>query len=173
MKTQAWGWLAVGVMAAGLNASYHDGGMEWAHRIADRVEHNTNAVLALATGHADRFLAEANLVKTRETPSSCRLAMAVAPVQAGLAWSDVELDRFQAMSDREQARLARFEAKRERMEAHLSRVRMPAVTMNPVVVSMPEISACSRIRVNVPRVPQIKVPAVPAVHVDVQVDGSL
>ena len=172
MKTQAWGWLAIGVLAAGLNASYHDGGMEWAHRIVNRVEHNTNAVLALATGHADRFLAEANQVATRETPSSCRLALAVAPVQAGM-WSGVEFDRLQAMSDRQQARLARLAAKRERMESQLIQVRMPEVKLSPVVVNVPEVSACSRIRVNVPRVPQIKVPAAPAVHVDVRVDDSL
>lgn len=163
MKTQAWGWLAVGVLSAGLNASYHDGGMEWAHRIADRVEHNTNAVLALATGRADRFLIEANQVTSREAPTSCRLAMAVAPVQAGFSWSGAEFDRFQALSDREQARLERLEARRARMEAQLVRVRMPEVKLSSVVVHVPEVSAC----------PQIKVPAVPAVHVDVRVDDSL
>jgi hypothetical protein len=144
MKLQAWGWLAAGVLAAGLNASYHDGGMEWAHRIADRVEHNTNAVLALATGRADRFLIEANQVTSRETPTSCRLAMAVAPVQAGISWSGAEFDRFQALSDREQARLEKLEARRARMQVQLSRVRMPAVILSPVVVSMPDVSACPR-----------------------------
>ena len=65
MKTQAWGWLTAAVLAAGLNASYHDGGMQWAHRIADRVEHNSNAVLALATGHADEFVTEARVLSPR------------------------------------------------------------------------------------------------------------
>ncbi len=47
--TQAWGWLTAGVLAAGLNASYHDGGLQWAHQVADRVEHGSAAVLALAS----------------------------------------------------------------------------------------------------------------------------
>lgn len=67
MKTQAWGWLVAAVLAAGLNASYHDGGLEWAHRIAEGVEHSSNAVLALATGHADRFLAEAQMLGARDS----------------------------------------------------------------------------------------------------------
>jgi hypothetical protein len=62
MKTQAWGWLAAGVLAAGLNASYHDGGLQWLHQAVDQVEHGSAAVLALAGGHADLFLAEARLV---------------------------------------------------------------------------------------------------------------
>lgn len=62
MKTQAWGWLAAAALAAGLNASYHDGGMQWLHHAVDQVEHSSAAVLALADGHADQFLAEARLV---------------------------------------------------------------------------------------------------------------
>ena len=46
MKTQAWGWLAAAVLAAGLNSSYHDGGLQWAHEIVGSVQHNTGAVLA-------------------------------------------------------------------------------------------------------------------------------
>ena len=63
--TQAWGWLAAGVLAAGLNAAYHDGGLEWAHRIADRVQHGSAAVVALAGGRADQFVAEAALLSAR------------------------------------------------------------------------------------------------------------
>jgi hypothetical protein len=35
--TQAWGWLAAGVLALGLNGIYHDGGAAWAHRAVGRV----------------------------------------------------------------------------------------------------------------------------------------
>jgi hypothetical protein len=73
MKTQAWGWLAAAVVAAGLNASYHDGGLQWAHRVTNRIEHRTAAVVALATGHADRFLAEAKWV-TSDFDSSERVS---------------------------------------------------------------------------------------------------
>ena len=65
MKTQAWGWLIAGVLAAGLNASYHDGGLQWAHEVAERVGHGSSAVLALASGNAERFLSEAQLVAAR------------------------------------------------------------------------------------------------------------
>ena len=61
--TQAWGWLAAGVLAAGLNAAYHDGGLEWAHRIADRVQHGSAAVVALAGGRADQFVAAGRAVE--------------------------------------------------------------------------------------------------------------
>src|ERR1700758_1868952 len=63
MKTQAWGWLGAAVLAAGLNSSYHNGGLEWVHEIVDRVQYNTGAVLALVTGRADQFLAEARMLK--------------------------------------------------------------------------------------------------------------
>lgn len=65
LTQQAWGWLAVGVLAAGLNAAYHDGDFAWAHRIADRAQHVSGAVVALASGHADRFLAEAETLSAR------------------------------------------------------------------------------------------------------------
>jgi hypothetical protein len=67
MKTQAWGWLAMAVLAAGLNASYHDGGLQWLHRAVDQMEHSSAAVLALAAGHTDQFLAEARLVSSQSS----------------------------------------------------------------------------------------------------------
>ncbi|MGA7755722.1 MAG: hypothetical protein WCB05_23030 [Candidatus Sulfotelmatobacter sp.] len=161
MKTQAWGWLTVAVLAAGLNASYHDGGLEWAHRIANRVEYNTTAVLALATGNADRFFTEARMVAPREENSSCRLTSALARVQSKVARSDAEFDRFVAISDRQEAQI---EASRDRMEAQLARVRIPAA-FSSVVVRVPKV-ACPRVRVNVPQIPQIKMPMMPVVHID-------
>jgi hypothetical protein len=65
MKTQAWGWLATAVVAAGLNASYHDGGLRWLHQAVDEMEHSSAAVVALAAGHTDQFLAEARLVSNQ------------------------------------------------------------------------------------------------------------
>jgi hypothetical protein len=69
MKTQAWGWLGAAVLAAGLNASYHDGGLEWAHNAVDQIQHRSAAVLALASGRADQFLAEAKWVTSGFTSS--------------------------------------------------------------------------------------------------------
>jgi len=180
MKTQAWGWLTAAVLAAGLNASYHDGGLEWAHRIANRVEHNTSAVLALATGDADQFLTEATILSARNEKSSCPLTTAWAKVQSADAWSpsawswsDADSDHFQALSDREQARVARMAARRVRIEAQIARLRIPSVAFNPVVVMAPRVPDCPRVRLNLPAIPRVKIPAVPVVHIDMPGAGPV
>jgi hypothetical protein len=197
MKTNAWGWLTAAVLAAGLNASYHDGGMVWAHRIADGIEHNTGAVLALATGRADQFVSEARLLTARNERSSCPLTAAVARVRAMNAravntwsgdsqaenswspeswsgvWSSGDFDRFQAWSDREQAKADRIQAKTARLQAKLVQMRVPVVRVNPVVVRVPNVEVCPRIRVNVPEIPQVKMPKMPVVHVQVYGTGPV
>lgn len=183
MKIQAWGWLAAAVLAAGLNSSYHEGGMQWAHEIADRVEHNTGAVLALATGRADQFLAEARMLNVDRAVDSakevahsrCPFTAATEQVQTAFDQSQAEFDRFQALSDRQQAKLARLEASRARMEAHLqarlARVRFADnnftftndTDFTPVVVQVPEIH-CRRVRVATPHIPRVRV-QIPRIHV--------
>ena len=165
MKTQAWGWLAAAVMAAGLNASYHDGGLRWAHEIANQVKHNTGAVLALATGRADQFVAEANLVAAAKQSSPCPLAAALAEARTVVVPTQVELRRFEVISAREQAKLARVEAERARIEARVAQLHIPAMAFNPVVVQAPR-SVCPRVRVSMPRIPAVKIPAMPVVHVE-------
>jgi hypothetical protein len=175
MKTQAWGWLAAAVVAAGLNSSYHEGGMQWAHEIVDRVGHNTGAVLALATGRADQFLAEARMPNVNREEPQCPLAAAMAEVQTSFDQPNAAIDRLEAVSAREQARLARLEANRTRMEARiqarLARVRFADTNFSPVVVRVPKID-CPRVRLNIPRMPRINVPA-PAVHVDYSGPGPV
>jgi hypothetical protein len=202
--TQAWGWLVAGVLAAGLNASYHDGGLQWAHQMAEQlsyqVEHRSAAVLDLATGHADRFVSEARLLATQdETPSSpvaTVLAAAVetnvqAKVQTKVARSKDRLDqskfdqatlassrfdRFEAISDRQEAELERLAAKRTRLvdqvaariEARTAHFRMTTANFAPdALKGIPASFACSRIRVSVPRLPMtmIRVPA-PAIDIE-------
>ena len=188
MKTQAWGWLAAAVLAAGVNSSYHHGGLQWAHEIADRVQHNSNAVLALATGRADRFLAEARMLNTDRGADSfadvenadqaeavnnehaqCPFSTVMAEVRSKLDDSQSDFDRLQALSDRQQARLARIEASRIRIEnqvrARLAQVRIQTADFTPVNVEIPQVK-CSRVRVNIPRIARIKVPA-PDVHVEI------
>jgi len=169
MKTQAWGWLAVGVMAAGLNASYHDGGMQWAHEIVAEVQHNSEAVLALASGRADQFLAEAQLVTAKhETATSCpfaALAQAESQIASQMDSKDEwKSDEFEVISAKEAAALARLETKRAEMEVRLANMRIPAMTA--VVMPTPRISRvlCPRIRVR-PRLPMIKLPT-PMVHIE-------
>ena len=180
MKTQAWGWLVAAVLAAGLNASYHDGGLEWAHRIAGSVEHSSNAVLALATGHADRFLAEAQILGARQETASCPLSTALARIQTRIARSRMGADNladnfndsFEVMSAREEASMARIEANRARIEAEVARIRVPAADFAPVMVSMRKV-VCPRVRFNMPQVPQIKMPVAPVIHVDVSSTGPV
>ena len=158
MKTQAWGWLAVAVVAAGLNASYHEGGLRWAHEVVSQVKHNTGAVLALATGQADQFLAEANYVSPRKAPP-CPFAAALAETHAVVVPPALALQRFEMISAREQAKLARLEAGRARIEARLAQLRIPAMAFNPVVVQTPRV-VCPRVRINMPHVPTVKMPVV-------------
>jgi hypothetical protein len=163
-NTQAWGWLAAGVLALGLNGIYQDGGAAWAHRAVNemtaRIADRSEAVLALASGRADWFTAKANLVAARNETASCRLATAVARFQSKIARTEGEMARFEAMSAREEAQFARLEANRARMEAQISRVRFaPAFNM----VEIPAI--CPRVRVRIPRAPAVRIPA-PVVHLD-------
>src|SRR5215831_7775386 len=122
MKTQAWGWLAAAVVAAGLNASYHDGGLQWAHQIMNQVRYNTGAVMALATGDADQFLTEARMLTARNETSSCPFATALARVETRMEGSETQ---FEVMSARQQAELARLEVDRARMAAEVARIRIP------------------------------------------------
>jgi len=171
--TQAYAWLVAGVLAAGLNASYHDGGLQRVHEMVDRVEQNSAAVLTLASGHVDQFLSEMQLVTARQQTASCRLSTALARVQTEVARKQAHFDRFEAMSAREEAQLARMEANRARIEAQVARIRIPAVALNPIVFSAPKVSACPRVRVNLPRLPRIQVPAVPVIHIETASAGPV
>ena len=176
MKTEAWGWLVAAVLAAGLNASYHDGGLEWAHRIAGSVEHSSNAVLALATGHADRFLAEAQILGSRQDKASCPLSAALARVQARIDRSRARADRFndsfEVMSAREEAEMARIEADGARIEAEVSRMRIPDANFAPAVVSMRRV-ACPRVRFTMPAMPRINMPVAPVIHINAPSAGPV
>lgn len=156
MKTQAWGWLAVGVLAAGLNASYHDGGLQWTHQIVDRIGDNTNALLARAAGRADKFLAEAQLIAARRQAASCPLTAALAELNTSMP-RNFELERMEVMSAREQAQMARIEARRARIEAEVARIRIPAVVLDRIEIPTPNVSVCPRLRMNIPRMPRIRV----------------
>ena len=169
------------MLAAGLNASYHDGGLEWAHRIASSVEHSSNAVLALATGHADRFLAEAQVLAARRETASCPLSAALARVQTRIVHSKIDRARanaehfnesFEVMSAREEAEMARIEADGARIEAEVGRMRVPAVDFAPVMVSMRRVT-CPRVRVTMPAMPKIKIPAAPVINVNVSSAGPV
>ncbi len=156
MKTQAWGWLATAVLAAGLNSNYHNGGLQWLHETADRVEHNTHAVLALATGHADQFLAEAQLVASQSSPS-CPVKAALAVVRHTISPVETEQSGFERMTARQEQAMARVEATRARIGVRLARLQM--ANFNPVVVRVPKV-VCPRVRMSMRRMSVASIPGV-------------
>jgi len=154
--TQTWGWLAAGVLAAGLNAAYHDGGLEWAHRVADRLDHASEAIVALASGSADQFFAQVRLAGHDEAAIS-GVDATVAQVQAKLADGEAGIARVEAMSARQQAQLARVQAVRARIEARIAarsaRCRLAPAIAPAAFVRMPVLPACPRVRV-IPPMPR-------------------
>lgn len=179
MKTnQAWGWLVAGVMAAGLNATYYDGGLQWAHRMADRISDNSAAVVSFASGSADRFLVEARMLTARNEAASCPLTAVMARVQSQIERSQGRFDRFEVMSAREEAQLARLEANRARMEAriaaHASHFRFATTAFAPgTLKAMPVPVVCPRVRVNIPKLPMAGMPDIPEIHVEVAGTGPV
>ena len=179
MKTQAWGWLVAGVMALGVNGLYHDGGLGWAHRIADKVQYQADA---LVSGRARQLLAEAQVFVGRNERASARIATAVAQAQNRVAQSEAGFARLQAMTAREQAacarieaRRARMEAQRARMEARMAAVRVPADVMIPanlvpVDVKVPVVRP--RVKISLPHLPMVQVP-VQVIHVDAPGTGPV
>ncbi len=153
--TQAWGWLAAGVMALGLNGIYHDGGAEWAHRVVgrmiDKIDERTEPAIALATGRAGWFAARAKMVAVREETASCRSA---GRVQTRVARMQNGLVHFEVMSARQDAMMARMGAQRA------------LVHVAPVVQVELPAEACTRVRVAIPRV---KVPQAPTVRIPARV----
>ncbi len=152
--SQAYAWLAAGVLAAGLNASYHDGGLQRVHEMVDQVEHSSTAVLTLArlqTRLLQSELAKAGFANTEFGETGF--------AKAELAKTQTGFDRLQAIADREQARI--------------TRIRIPAAGFAPMVFSAPRISECPRMRVDVPRLPAIQVPKLPAIHVEIPSAGPV
>jgi hypothetical protein len=175
MKTQAWGWLAAGVLAAGLNASYHDGSFQAVHRMAERVGDRSTAVLALASGRADELLAQARLMTSRTENPSCPLAARLAQVQSRMERSGAAFD---IMSARREARLDRWEASRARIEARIAaraaHIRIANVNFVPVAFkAIPAPTVCPRVRVNIPKMPMMNMSVAPQIHIDVASAGPV
>jgi hypothetical protein len=179
---QAWGWLAAGVLAAGLNANYYDGGFQWAHRVADRVAdrvgHSSAAVLALASGRADQFLSEAQMLTGRNEAISCPLGTMLARVQTGIAHSQPGLEHFDVMSAREQAQLAKLEANRAKMDAQVAvqaaHFRIATAAFAPAAFrAIPAPLLCPRVRVSIPQAPMMKLPPMPVVHIETASTGPV
>lgn len=165
---QGWSWLAAGVMALGLNGVYHDGGAEWAHRFVSR----SAAVVALASGHEERFLSSA-----REHTLLCRVATEMARFQTKIARTQTGFAHFDAMTAQQEAGLARLEANRARLEAQVARLDLVSAPLSPEFgaafgpkrIELPVI--CPRLPVNIPRT-LVRVPA-PTVRVETLSAGPI
>jgi hypothetical protein len=157
-STQAWGWLAAGVLALGLNGIYHDGGAAWAHRAVDRVigqiAERTAPVLALASGRIEWFLSKSGTALAQNEVASRRWATGVARLQSNVAGVQRGLAQMEAVSAREEARFGRQQAQLARMEANRARMeaRMASMRISDVKVDVTVPVVCPRIRVNIPRV---------------------
>src|SRR5271170_1323162 len=92
---QGWGWLTAGVLALGLNGFYHDGGAAWAHRVADQVAEQSEAVVDFASEKVDGFMGRTSLVVARDETTSCRLAAAMARFQTKIARTQNGMARFE------------------------------------------------------------------------------
>ena len=181
MKTsQAWGWLAAGVLAAGLNAQYHDGGLQWAHRVANRFEQNSSRVLATASGQAGQLLAEARLLTARNETASCPLATLLERVQTtfGRQFDQGQFDDSEEISAQREVKLARFEANRDRMEAQIAvaqtHFRIASANFAPIAIkAIPAPVICPRVRVNMPKLPMMKMQLAPQIHVELAGAGPV
>jgi hypothetical protein len=170
MKTQAWGWLAAGVLALGLNGMYQDGGAAWAHRIIERVADRSATFGDMASDRVGRLMEGASLVSAREQSTSCRLNTAMARVQTTMARTQTGMAHFEAMSAQQEAALERMEVQRARVEA---RVQIANRMFSPVMVRVEKVpTACARVRVSVPRMPKVRIPA-QAVWVNLSGDGPI
>ncbi|MFZ0759642.1 MAG: hypothetical protein WAM69_06785 [Candidatus Sulfotelmatobacter sp.] len=173
--TQAWGWLAAGVLALGLNGFYQDGGLAPAHRIVDGaielVAGRSGDLVELASERGERLAERASLVAAWDETASCRLAATVARFQRKTAWTQSRAARIEAMSARQEAAVARVEAERARIEARVARVRMVPVAFGALEIPL---MACPRVRVNAPRlsVPPVPVVRIPAPGVRVETVGG-
>jgi hypothetical protein len=186
MKTQAWAWLTAGVVALGLNGFYHDGGVAWAHRIAERISDRSDFVVQRVSERADQFVAEVRMVAVRDETASCPLSTALAEFQSSMArtrfaqhqtrFAETKIAQLDRMTAREQAQAARLEASQERVEAQVeARVdaqvaRMhfaPAAFERKVIDPVRIRVACPRVRLDVPavRIPVVNIPRLPMIRI--------
>jgi hypothetical protein len=185
MKTQAWAWLTAGVMALGLNGFYHDGGAEWAHRIAERISDRSDFVVTRVSEQADRFVAKVRMAAVRDETASCPLSTALAQFQSRMArtqkrFAQTKFVQLEAMTGQEEVQAARSEASQARAEARsgthvearvdtqVARITFAPAAFERVVIDPVKIRVvCPRVRVNVPavRIPVVNIPRLPAIRI--------
>jgi len=129
-------WLAVGVLAIGLNSTLQDREAQWAHEFAARATAVAGNVMQRGLDYA--IMAEAML--GRDPADSPRLQAA--------------LGRLQAKTARVQAEIARQQARQEVLQAKLDAQRMRIeFRQHPMPSVEPRVEVCpERVRVQIPDV---------------------
>lgn len=188
MKTQAWAWLTAGVVALGLNGFYHDGGAGWAHQVAAGISDRADSVIERVSGRAEQLVAEARMAADREVidrgamdrgeiareeATSCPFSKARSRVRARIARTQTAVAHFDAMSAREQAQMDRWQTVQDRIQARVqseidrqtARMRVTRTGTDPVEIRV----ACPRVQVNVPavRIPEVRIPAISIPRVNI------
>ena len=160
--TRAWYWLAVGVLALGLNGYYQDGGLQGLHRLANCAENRlVEARMQFGQMAPLAEVAMAGPARLRCERSAPRSGVAFSPsippqAQARLAHLQERLGELQAA--RVQARIARLQhvmAQRElrRVQVEWQDGRISVVNdAGQVPLPLP------RVEVNVPQGPAVEVP---------------
>jgi len=143
-------WLAVGILAIGLNSTLQKHEVQWAHELAARARVAADSVAQRGLDYA--IMAEAML--GRDPAESPRLQAALGRLQAKTARIQAELSRQQAQRDVLQARL---EAQKMRLDFDRHAVEFNGRSMRDF---RPEVEMCPRrIHVQVPNV-NVQVPDV-------------
>jgi hypothetical protein len=169
MNAKTWYWLALGVVALGLNSEYQHGRMAWLQTAMQR----SIGYLECASSQAVRYvtLAEA-LVCHRRAPaeSNPQMLAAMARVQGELAQHRAEYAQRQAEYARRQMELVRPQMRAEmalRASEFSNHARMLAVSAERDTDSF--VGTGREISVQVPdvNIPEIQIPEIdgPEVHV--------
>jgi hypothetical protein len=119
MNNQALYWIALGVLALGMNSEYQKGNLPLAHRVADRAQ----TVLCHVTAKAEQVVSLARVLTSGQefTVDDQLLARQQAEVDRVLAEHQADLDRAMALR---QVDLDRVQRKLDRMHIVLDRVQV-------------------------------------------------
>lgn len=146
-------WLAVGVLALGLNSTFQNQEAQWAHNLADQARRSAVDLAQRGMG----YLAMAEVMLGSTPAQSSRLQAALARVQVETAQAQA------AIASREASRALR-EAQRVNLEFNRRQLAYMAEDMN----ACPDQRMLHVPRVHVPRV-EVHVPDVHIPNVEVRV----
>jgi len=160
--TQAWYWLAAGVLALGLNGYYQDGGLPVLHRLANctqtRVAQSKTQFSQMATMAEVASTDSAGLRCERSAPrSGVAFSPSIPPqAQARLAHLQERLGELQAA--RVQARIARLQQVMARRELRRAQVEWQDGRISAVNDAGQFQLTLPGVEVNVPQGPVVDVP---------------